>query len=104
MGQLGHDWARYEGYQSKPATVQYHAGPGRPADRLTQPRPSMIILIRVVSVRRHDGPVVPDWTQTCKQKNSKIQKIKGNIQTFLDSIGYTYNFRYIFRKNNFRYK
>lgn len=68
-----------------------------------QPRSSMIILIRVVSGRRHDGPDVPDWTQTCKQKNSKIQKIKGNIQIFLDSIGYTYNFRYIFRKNNFRY-
>jgi hypothetical protein len=55
----GHGWARHEGRQSKPGTVQYRAGLDRPAGWLTQPRPVTVILIRVVPGRRHIGPVVP---------------------------------------------
>jgi hypothetical protein len=57
---LGHGWARHEGHQSKPDTVQYRAGLGWLAGWLTWPRPGTVILTRAVPERA--------WTR--KQKNA----------------------------------
>jgi hypothetical protein len=87
-------WARHEGYQSKPGTVQYRVGSGR----LTWPRLDTIILTRIVSGRRHDGPIGPEPVN--KKKHSKIQNLKIIFKFILDSINYIYNFRYILRQRN----
>jgi hypothetical protein len=95
-GQAGLTWAwlgRHEGHQSKPSTVQYHAGPGRLAGWLTRSRSSTVILTRVVSDRRHDGPVGLEPI-----KNSKIQNLNVIFKFIFDSINYIYNFRYILRQ------
>jgi hypothetical protein len=69
----GHGWARHEGRQSKPGTVQCCAGPGRPAGWLTQSRPITVILIQAVPGRRHDGPVVPGRVRTRKHKKNTLK-------------------------------
>jgi hypothetical protein len=65
-----HGLARHEGHQSKPGTVRYRAGPGRPTGWLTRPRPGTVILTRVVPGRRHGGPLVPGRARSPKQKNT----------------------------------
>jgi hypothetical protein len=96
---LGHSLARHDGLQSKPDTVWYRAGPGRPAGWLTWPRPGTVILTRAVPGQRHGGPVVPGRARSHKhKKHSKIQNLKVIFKFILDLINYIYNFRYIFRQ------
>jgi hypothetical protein len=68
-----HGWARHEGRQSKPGTVQCRAGPGWPAGWLTQSRPDTVILIRVVPGRGHDGPIVPGRARTREHKKNTLK-------------------------------
>jgi hypothetical protein len=91
--------ARHAGHQSKPGTVWYRAGPGRPAGWLTRLRPGTVILTRAVPGRRHGGPVVPGRARSHKhKKHSKIQNLKVLFKFILDLVNYIYNFRYIFRQ------
>jgi hypothetical protein len=95
----GHGLARHDGHQSKPGTVWYRVGPGRPAGWLTWPRPGTVILTRVVPGRRHGGPIVPGRARSYKhKKHSKIQNLKVLFKFILDLVNYIYNFRYIFRQ------
>jgi hypothetical protein len=74
-GRPGHGLARHEGHQSKPDTVKYRAGPGRPAGWLTRLRPGTVILTRAVPGRKHDGPVGPGRPVGWKQKNTSKFRI-----------------------------
>jgi hypothetical protein len=79
----GHGLARHDGHQSKPGTVWYRAGPGRPAGWLTRPRPGTVILTRAVPGRRHGGPVVPGRARSYKHKKTlQNSEFKGIIQIY----------------------